>query len=38
MAEGISGLTGTVGTFFIKDSLDLPAEFLTVPGFPGKRA
>jgi hypothetical protein len=33
MAAGISGLTGIVGTFFIKDYLDLPAEFLAVLGF-----
>ncbi|HSL39154.1 MAG TPA: hypothetical protein VK857_02195 [Desulforhopalus sp.] len=33
MAAGISGLTGIVGTFFIKDYLDLPAEFLAMLGF-----
>jgi hypothetical protein len=33
LAAGISGLTGIVGIFFIKDYLDLPAEFLTMPGF-----
>ncbi len=33
MAAGISGLTGIVGTFFIKDYLGLPAEFLAMPGF-----
>jgi hypothetical protein len=33
MAAGISGLTGIVGTFFIKEYLDLSAEFLAVVGF-----
>jgi hypothetical protein len=33
LAAGISGLTGIVGTFFIKDYLDLPAEFLAMLGF-----
>jgi hypothetical protein len=33
MAAGISGLTGIVGTFFIKEYLDLPAEFLAMLGF-----
>jgi hypothetical protein len=33
MAAGISGLTGIVGTFFIKDYLGLPAEFLAMLGF-----
>ena len=32
-AAGISGLTGIVGTFFIKEYLDLPAEFLAMLGF-----
>ncbi len=32
-AAGISGLTGIVGTFFIKEYLDLSAEFLAVVGF-----
>ena len=32
-AAGISGLTGIVGTFFIKDYLNLPAEFLAMLGF-----
>ena len=30
MAAGIQGLTGIVGTFFIKEYLDLSAEFLKV--------
>lgn len=33
MAAGISGLTGIVGTFFVKDYLGLPAEFLAMLGF-----
>lgn len=33
MAAGISGLTGIVGTFFIKDHLGLSAEFLAMLGF-----
>ncbi len=33
LAAGISGLTGIVGTFFIKEYLDLPAEFLAMLGF-----
>jgi hypothetical protein len=33
MAAGISGLTGIVGTFFVKDSLGLSAEFLAMLGF-----
>jgi len=33
MAAGISGLTGIVGTFFIKDYLGLSAEFLAMLGF-----
>ena len=33
LAAGVSGLTGIVGTFFIKDFLDLPAEFLAMLGF-----
>ncbi len=33
LAAGISGLTGIVGTFFIKDYLGLPAEFLAMLGF-----
>jgi hypothetical protein len=33
MAAGISGLTGIVGTFFVKDHLELSAEFLAVLGF-----
>lgn len=32
-ATTISGLTGIVGTFFIKVYLDLPAEFLAMLGF-----
>ena len=32
-AYGISGLTGIVGTFFIKDYLDLSAEFLAALAF-----
>ncbi len=32
-AYGISALTGIVGTFFIKDYLDLPAAFLATLGF-----
>jgi len=33
LAAGVSGLTGIVGTFFVKDFLDLPAEFLAMLGF-----
>ena len=33
MAAGISGLTGIVGTFFVKDYLGLPAAFLAALGF-----
>ena len=33
MAAGISGLTGIVGTFFVKEYLGLPASFLAVLGF-----
>ena len=33
MAAGISGLTGIVGTFFIKDYLNLSAAFLAGLGF-----
>ena len=33
MAAGIAGLTGIVGTFFIKDYLGLSAEFLAALGF-----
>src|SRR3982074_1908605 len=33
MAYGISGLTGIVGTFFVKDYLDLSAAFLAALGF-----
>ena len=33
MAAGISGLTAIVGTFFIKEYLDLSAEFLATLGF-----
>ncbi len=33
MAAGISGLTAIVGTFFIKEYLDLSAEFLAALGF-----
>src|SRR5688572_6616199 len=33
LAAGISGLTAIVGTFFVKDHLDLSAEFLAVLGF-----
>src|SRR5438132_3666513 len=32
-AYGVSGLTGIVGTFFVKDYLDLSAEFLAGLGF-----
>ena len=39
VAYGISGLTGIVGTFFVKDYLGLSAAFLAAlgfgPGFPG---
>jgi hypothetical protein len=33
IAAGISGLTGIVGTFFVKDYLGLSAEFLAALGF-----
>jgi hypothetical protein len=33
MAAGIQGLTGIVGTFFVKDYLGLSAEFLAALGF-----
>ena len=33
VAAGISGLTGIVGTFFVKDYLGLSAEFLVALGF-----
>jgi hypothetical protein len=33
MAAGISGLTAVVGTFFVKEYLDLSAEFLAALGF-----
>lgn len=33
LAAGISGLTGIVGTFFVKDYLDLSAQFLAAIGF-----
>jgi hypothetical protein len=33
VAAGISGLTAIVGTFFIKEYLDLPAAFLAALGF-----
>jgi hypothetical protein len=33
MAAGISGLTEIVGTFFVKDYLELPAAFLAALGF-----
>ncbi len=33
LAYGISGLTGIVGTFFVKDYLGLSASFLTALGF-----
>ena len=40
MAYGISGLTGIVGTFFVKDYLGLSASFLELwdfgPVFPGR--
>src|SRR3989338_2059837 len=32
-AYGVSGLTGIVGTFFVKDYLDLSAEFLAALAF-----
>src|SRR3954468_11939227 len=32
-AYGVSGLTGIVGTFFVKDHLDLSAEFLAALAF-----
>src|SRR6056300_2088962 len=33
VAAGIQGLTGIVGTFFVKDYLGLSAEFLAALGF-----
>lgn len=33
LAAGVSGLTGIVGTFFVKDHLGLSAEFLVALGF-----
>src|SRR5574341_916936 len=33
LAAGVSGLTGIVGTFFVKDYLGLSAEFLASLGF-----
>src|SRR5512145_2045693 len=33
LAAGISGLTGIVGAFFVKEYLDLPAAFLATLGF-----
>ena len=33
VAAGISGLTGIVGTFFVKDYLNLSAAFLAGLGF-----
>jgi hypothetical protein len=33
LAAGVSGLTGIVGTFFVKDYLGLTAEFLAALGF-----
>jgi len=33
LAAGVSGLTGIVGTFFVKESLGLSAEFLAALGF-----
>ena len=33
LAAGISGLTGIVGTFFVKDYLNLSAAFLAGLGF-----
>lgn len=33
LAYGISGLTGIVGTFFVKEYLDLSAEFIAALGF-----
>ena len=33
LAAGISGLTGIVGTFFVKDHIGLSAEFLAALGF-----
>jgi hypothetical protein len=33
MAAGVSALTGTVGAFFVKEYLDLSAEFLAALGF-----
>ncbi|HEY5602103.1 MAG TPA: hypothetical protein VIM41_03265 [Gammaproteobacteria bacterium] len=33
VAAGVSGLTGIVGTFFVKEYLGLPAEFLAALGF-----
>ena len=36
VAAGISGLTGIVGTFFVKDYLNLSAAFLAGLGFLGR--
>ena len=33
VAAGVSGLTGIVGTFFVKEQLDLSAAFLASLGF-----
>jgi len=33
LAAGVAGLTGIVGTFFVKDYLGLSAEFLAALGF-----
>ena len=33
VAAGISGLTGIVGTFYVKERLGLSAEFLAMLGF-----
>ena len=33
IAAGVSGLTGIVGTFFVKEYLGLSAEFLAALGF-----
>jgi len=33
VAAGISGLTGIVGTFYVKEKLGLSAEFLAMLGF-----
>ena len=35
VAAGVSGLTGIVGTFFVKDYLNLSAAFLAGLGFLG---